>query len=95
MTNAELGSIDMPSGKRHPLDKNVSPNWKPPAGLAERKPEMAWSDRLWHWLVSISGLGISGCGAAGIASLGLGRIGGFIVGIGFVVFLLGFPSRAR
>jgi hypothetical protein len=85
----------MSSEQRHPLDKKVSPNWKPPAGLAERKPGMMWSDRIWHWLVSLAGLGIVGCGVAVVAYLHLRRCGGLLVSIGFVVFFLGFPSQAQ
>jgi hypothetical protein len=80
---------------RHRLDKNVSPNWKPPSGLAHRKPGMPWSDRIWHWLVSLGGLCISVLGVVVIMCLGMGRLGGLIVGLGFAVFLLGFPSQAQ
>jgi hypothetical protein len=81
--------------KRHPLDKNVSPNWKPPTGLGDRKPGMHWSDRLWHLMVSLGGICIAICGGAGIAYFRLGRLGGLLIGVGFVVFLLGFPSQAQ
>src|SRR3954453_1738173 len=89
------GRSVMPPEQRHHLDKNVSPNWKPPAGLADRKPGMLWSDRIYHWLVSLGGLCIVPCGVAVMAYLRLGRIGGAIVGVGFVVFILGFPSQAQ
>jgi hypothetical protein len=77
------------------FDKKVSPNWKPPAGLADRKPGMMWSDRIWYWLVALSGIGIIGVGVAAFFFLHLGRIGGWLIGIGFVVFVFGlFPSQA-
>jgi hypothetical protein len=85
----------MSPGQRHPLDKNVSPNWKPPAGLAQRKSGMAWSDRLWHWLVSLGGLCIVACGVAVMAYLRRGRIGGILIAVGFGVFVVGFPSEAQ
>jgi hypothetical protein len=85
----------MPHKPRHHLDKNVSPNWKPPAGLADRKPGMLWSDRIWHWLVSLAGLCLIGLGVLVIAYLHLGRLGGLIIGVGFVTFALGFPSEAQ
>jgi hypothetical protein len=95
-----LGGVDLfiaatPAGPRHPLDKNVPPNWRPPAGLADRKPRMPWSDRIWHWLVSLEGLCIVGCGVALMAYLHLGRWGGLLIGVGFVLFLLGFPNQAQ
>ena len=85
----------MSDGSRHRLDKNVSPNWRAPAGLAERKAGMLWSDRLWHWLVSLGGLCIVAVGVAIMAYLHLGKWGGFVVGIGTVTFFLGFPSQAQ
>lgn len=85
----------MSQEKRHPLDKNVSPNWKPPAGLASRKPGMLWSDRIWHLLVSLGGLCVVALGVVLVAYLHLGRWGGWLIGIGFVVFILGFPSQAQ
>jgi len=81
--------------RQHPLDKKVSPNWKPPASLAERKPGMLLSDRIWHWLVSLAGLGIVGCGVAVMAFLHLGRWGGLVAGVGLAVFITGFPSQAQ
>jgi Flp pilus assembly protein TadB len=85
----------MSAEPRHPLNKNVSPNWKPPAGLAERKAGMMWSDRIWHWLVCLGGLCIVGVGVAVMVFMHLGRLGGVVVGIGFAVFVLGFPSAAQ
>ena|SRR5258708_4600087 len=81
--------------QRSKYDKNVSPNWKPVAGLSTRKPGMMWSDRIWHWLVSLGGIAIAGCGVAVMAYLHLGRTGGLIVGLGIGVFLFGFPSQAQ
>jgi hypothetical protein len=85
----------MPPAPRHRLDKNVSPNWKPPAGFVDRKPRMLWSDRIWHWLVSLSGLCLIGLGVLVMAYLHLGRWGGAIIGAGFATFVLGFPSEAQ
>ena len=86
----------MPSGQRHHLDKNVSPNWRPPAGLADRKPGMPWSDRLWHWLVSLGGLSLVAAGVAWVAFVPVGKRIGFVaITSGFVVFILGFPSQAQ
>lgn len=81
--------------QRHHLDKNVSPNWRPPAGLNDRKPGMMWSDRIWHWLVSLGGLCIVALGVAVMAYLRLGKWGGLLVGVGLVTFILGFPSQAQ
>jgi hypothetical protein len=55
---------------------------------------MSWSDRIWHWLVSLAGLCMIGCGIAVIAYLRTGRGGGVMIGVGFGVFVLGFPSEA-
>ena len=78
------------------LDRNVSPNWRPPAGLAGRKPGMPWSDRLWHWLVSLGGLALVGGGVAWVAFVPVGkRMGVLAIAFGFVVFVLGFPSQAQ
>jgi hypothetical protein len=86
----------MPPESRHRLDKNVSPNWRPPAGLAERPPGMAWSDRIWHWLVSLGGLAIVAAGVAWVAYLPVGKRVGLVLIIGgFVVFFIGFPSQAQ
>lgn len=85
--------------QRHPLDKNVSPNWRPPAGLGDRAPGMPWSDRLWHWLVSLGGICLVAAVAAVLACLpGPARLrnhGLLLVIGGLVVFFLGFPSRAQ
>ena len=75
-------------------DKNVSPNWRPVRGLEQRRRGMPWSDRLYHWLVSLAGLAIIGAGVATIAYLHLGKIGGAMIGVGFVTFILGTPSQA-
>lgn len=84
----------MPQKKGCNLDQNVSPQWKPVTLLEERKPGMAWSDRIWYWLVSLGGLAIAGAGVAVIAYLHFARTGGWLVGVGFVVFVLGSPSLA-
>jgi hypothetical protein len=55
---------------------------------------LAWSDRIWYWLISLAGLAIAGVGVAVMAYLHRGRLGGGLVGIGFVVFILGSPSQA-
>ena len=47
---------------------------------------------IWHWLVSLGGLCVAASGVAVMAYLGLGRRGGLLVGVGFVMFVLGFPS---
>jgi hypothetical protein len=80
---------------RHRLDKNVAPNWKPPAGDPGKKPGMLWSDRIWHWCISLGGLCITGCGAGVMAYLHSGKVGGALIGLGFVVFVLGFPNEAQ
>jgi hypothetical protein len=86
----------MPPEQRHRLDKNVSPNWRTPVGLADRKPGMPWSDRLWHWLVSLSGLLLVGGGVAWVAYVPLfKRLGILALIAGLVVFFLGFPSSAQ
>ncbi len=86
----------MPPKQRHHLDKNVPPNWRPPPGLADRNPGMLWSDRLWHWLVSLGGLAIIAAGVAWVAFVPVGKKLGFmLIAMGFAVFFLGFPSRAR
>ena len=82
--------------QRHRLDKNVSPNWRTPVGLAERKPGMPWSDRLGHWLVSLGGLALVAAGVAWVAFVPFVRRFGFLlIGLGFAVFVLGFPSQAQ
>ena len=81
--------------RRRQLDKNVSPDWRPVAGLEERKAGMAWSDRVWHWLVSLAGLCVIGVGVAVMAFTHRGHAGGWVVGVGFAIFLAGFPSQAQ
>jgi hypothetical protein len=86
----------MPPAQRHRLDKIVSPNWRPPAGLAERKPGMPWSDWIWHWLVSLGGLALVAGGVAWVGFMPVfRRVGFLLIGLGFVVFVLGFPSQAQ
>ena len=80
---------------RHHLDKNVSQNWRPPAGLADRKQGMLWSDRIWHWLVSLGGLCLIAAGVVVMAYLHLGRWGGALIAAGIIIFVLGFPSEAQ
>ncbi len=75
------------------LDQKVSRNWRPVPTLANRKPGMLWSDRIWYWLVSLGGLAIVAVGACLIAFLQL-REGGMIIGVGLAVFILGSPSQA-
>jgi hypothetical protein len=75
-------------------DKGVSPNWKPVAGLEQGPSRISWSDRLWYWLVSIGGMAIVALGVAIMVFLGLAKIGGALIRMGFVVFVLGSPSRA-
>jgi hypothetical protein len=75
-------------------DKNVSPNWKPVAGLKGRKPKMDWSDRIFYWLISLAGLAIVGVGVAVLAIVHWGRLGGCLIGVGFVIFLFGSPGQA-
>src|SRR3954453_22572942 len=90
------GRSVMPPEQRHHLDKNVSPNWRPPAGLADRKPGMPWADRLWHWLISLGGLAILAGGVAWGAFVPLGKkLGLLLIAVGFAVFVLGFPSQAQ
>jgi len=88
----------MPLPQRSPLDKKVSPKWKPVAELEKRKPGMMWSDRVWHWLVTLAGVVIAACGVAVIAFVhvqGAAKIGGGLFGVGVVLFFLGTPSQAR
>jgi hypothetical protein len=83
------------SPTRHPtVDKNVPPNCKPVAGLEQRMAGMHWSDRVWYWLVSLGGLALAAAGVAVIAYLGRPRWGGILIGVGFVIFILGSPSQA-
>jgi hypothetical protein len=84
----------MPHGRPSNVDKNVSPNWKPVAALEGRKSRITWSDRVWYWLVSLGGLAIIAVGVAIMAYLGLAKIGGTLIGVGFVVFVLGAPGQA-
>ena len=57
---------------------------------------MPWSDRLWHWLVSLGGLAVTAGGVAWVAFLPVGkRLGVLLICVGFVVFVLGFPSQAQ
>ena len=82
--------------QRHHLDKNVSPAWRPPAGLADRKPGMPFSDRLWHWFVCMGGLLLVGGGVAWIAYAPLfKRLGILIIVAGVTVFTRGLPSAAQ
>lgn len=85
----------MSSESRHHHDKNVSPNWRPPAGLADRKPGMMWSDRIWHWLISIGGVCLVVLGVIVMPYLRIGRAGGLLVGVGIAMFVFGFPSQAQ
>jgi hypothetical protein len=86
----------MPPEQRHHLDKNVSPNWRPPAGLANREPGMPLSDRIWHWLVSLGGLAILGGGVAWVAFVPVGKkLGILLIAVGVATFALGFPSPAQ
>ena len=85
----------MSSKQPRNYDQNVSPNWKPVAGLQDRKPGMHWSDRLWHWLVSLGGLAMMGCGIAWIAYIPFKRIGLWLIVGGLVVFMIGFPNQAQ
>jgi hypothetical protein len=85
----------MPPEERHPLDKNVAADWEPVRGLEYRRAGMAFSDRLWHWLVSLCGLAVAGFGVVVMAVLHSGRIGGIFVGVGIVIFFFGFPSQAQ
>jgi hypothetical protein len=85
----------MPQQKRHTLDKNVAANWEPVRGLEHRRAGMTFSDRLWHWLVSLAGMAVAGFGVVVMAVLHFGRIGGVFVGVGIAIFFLGFPSQAQ
>jgi hypothetical protein len=80
--------------ERSNLDKNVPPDWKPVAALEQRKTGITWSDRIWYWLVSLGGLAMIGAGVAVMAYVHSGKVGGLLIGIGFVVFALGSPSQA-
>jgi hypothetical protein len=78
------------------FDKNVPKNWKPVAGLENRKPGMSFSDRLWHWLVSLGGLVLIGVGIAWMVYIPYPRRAGiFIAALGIGVFFTGFPSQAQ
>jgi Flp pilus assembly protein TadB len=80
------------TGRRY--DRNVSPNWKPVAGLEPRKAGMTWSDRLWYWLVSLGGLAMIAAGVLWATFLPFKRFSFCLIGLGLVVFVLGSPSRA-
>jgi hypothetical protein len=83
------------SGKRiSKLDKNVSPLWRPVKGLDDQRRGLSWSDRIWYWLVSLSGIAMAAAGVAIIACLHMKHLGCWLIGAGFVVFLLGSPSMA-
>jgi hypothetical protein len=85
----------MPSDRRHPLDKNVSADWQPVEGLQRRKGGMTFSDRLWHWLISLGGLAVTGFGLIVMKVLHSGKLGGIFVGVGIVIFFVGFPTQAQ
>ena len=76
------------------VNKNVPPNWKPVAALADRKPGMAWSDRIWYWLVSLGGLALVGVGVAWFAWWPGKRLAAVAICIGLVIFFLGSPGMA-
>jgi hypothetical protein len=84
---------DMIPRRNSHLDQKVSRNWRLVAALADRKPGMAWSDRLWYWLVSLGGLAIVAVGVCVIAFLHIAE-GGLMIGWGLAVFILGWPSQA-
>jgi Flp pilus assembly protein TadB len=86
----------MPQQPRHPLDKNVSSTWKAPAGNPDQKPGMLWSDRIWHWLVSLGGVCIVGVGVLWLAFVPyIRRFGAVVIAVGLAIFILGFPSEAQ
>ncbi len=85
---------NMSRAPRHKVDRHVSPNWKPVESLRRRGTGLAWSDRVWYWLVSLGGLAMIGAGVAVIGYFRLAKLGGWLIGIGFVVFILGSPSQA-
>jgi hypothetical protein len=85
----------MPSDPRHPLDKNVAADWQPVEGLPRRKGGMTFSDRLWHWLISLGGLAVAGFGVVVMWIVHWGKLGGIFVGVGIVIFFVGFPSQAQ
>ena len=56
---------------------------------------MTFSDRLWHWLISLGGLAVTGFGLIVMKVLHSGKLGGIFVGVGIVIFFVGFPSQAQ
>jgi hypothetical protein len=76
------------------LNKNVPKHWKPVAALADRKSRMAWSDRIWYWMVSIGGLMLIGVGVAWFAWWPGKRLASVAIGVGLVAFFLGSPGMA-
>jgi hypothetical protein len=76
-------------------DQHVSPNWKPVAALAERRPGLHWTDWLFHALVCLGGLAVMAVGGLAVVFVGLAKIGGLVCAAGFVMFALGFPSDAQ
>lgn len=84
-----------PPPKRHPLDKHVSKNWRPPTSPAGQKPGMLFSDRLWHWLVALGGISVAAGGLAVCAFAHLGKVGGLLIGAGLAIFILAGPSQAQ
>jgi hypothetical protein len=82
---------------QHPLvshlDKNVSANWRPIAGLENRPSRMMFSDRLWYWLLSLAGIAVT---AAGIAVCSFGfKKGLYLIVGGIALFAIGPTQAAR
>src|SRR5215208_5075754 len=86
-------SPDQPTPLVSHLDKNVSSNWRPVSGLPKHPGRMAFSDRLFYWLLSLAGLSITAVGILVCAMLHRGALGGSIIGVGIGIFAIG-PSQA-
>ena len=56
---------------------------------------MTFSDRLWHWLISLGGLAVAGFGVVVMWIVHWGKLSGIFVGVGIVIFFVGFPSQAQ
>jgi hypothetical protein len=75
------------------LDKNVSSNWRPVAGLKKHPGRMMFSDRLWYWFLSLGGLAMT---AAGIWVCSFGfKKGLYLVVGGIAIFAIGPTQAAR
>ena len=76
-------------------DRNVSKNWKPVAGLEARKPGMAFSDRLFHWLLALVGLATIAAGVGLLWLTRLAKVGSLVIAFGLVLLFVSGPSQGQ